>query len=554
MNAQAQPAAMTMIPLTLIERNPNNPRKHFNSSDMDELVRSVRTNGILQPILVRNTGDSYTIVAGERRFHAAMLVFGENGEIPAIVKEMNDEEADAAALIENTVRAEMSLSEEAVAAKKILDDAKGDRDEAAARLGWPLSKLNRRIALLNLIPDALTALTERDILVGHAELLAAIPQDKQPKALQTIITNKLTVQQVKDLLLKVSTDFKEAIFCTMACAGCQHNSSQQASLFVDSIAEGRCTDQECYESKTKDKIEAIRTELAEEVQTVKIIEIGDNGFSKLSADGPMGVGEEQYEACKSCHNFGATVSNLPGEIGKVERSICLDSACQQLKVAARIKDEKEAATSGQPAPEKKEKKAPAAGSKKKDGEPKVAGVSQRVKDYRRKVWNTGAKKELAAQMEKARIFLLDLMLTGNGSKIKEGKLVEIFTKITGLEFSRGYSGEGCISTTSQVTDPTQLEKLYTAAAVCAVEDIEEKRVVNLLNYLEVDLGKHWQIDEEFAGMLTKSELESVCVSVGLDSLITDFKKLLGGKKDVLVKAVVEAAPQVAGTTPDILKY
>ena len=179
MNTQAQSAvaAMTMIPLTLIERNPNNPRKHFDGADMDELVRSVRTNGILQPILVRNTGEGYTIVAGERRYHAAMLVFGEDGEIPAIVKDMTDEQADAAALIENTVRSEMSLTEEAVAAKKILDDANGDRDEAAARLGWPLSKLNRRIGLLNLIPDAMIALTERDILVGHAELLAAIPQE-----------------------------------------------------------------------------------------------------------------------------------------------------------------------------------------------------------------------------------------------------------------------------------------------------------------------------------------------------------------------------------------
>ena len=426
MNAQALPATLTMIPLTLIAPSDKNPRKYFDEADMNELIASVRTNGILQPILVRNTGESYTIVAGERRYQAALQVFGEDGEIPAIVKEMTEDEADAAALIENTVRADMSITEEAVAASKVLEAADGNRDEAAARLGWPLSKLNRRIGLLNLIPVAMDALTKREIMVGHAELLAAIPQDKQEKALSTIIANKLTVQQVKDLLLKVSTDFKDAIFCTAGCASCHHNSDQQVSLFVDSIGEGRCTDQECYASKTRDKIEALRAELAEEVQTVKIIEIGDNGFSKLAADGPMGVGEEQYEACRSCANFGATVSNLPGEVGKIERSICFDSACQQLKVAARIKAEQEAtatvAESGEPvtaAPAKKERKSPAAGSKKQEGEPKVAGLSQRVKDYRRKVWNTGAKKELAAQVDKARIFLLDLMLTGHGGKVKD---------------------------------------------------------------------------------------------------------------------------------------
>jgi len=115
---------MREIPLAHIIAG-NNPRKYFDMQEFDELCSSVRANGIIQPILIRPYDDGrYVIVAGERRYRAAVQVFGlESGVIPAVVKEMTDEDADCLALVENSVRADMSVTEEAVAAQKVLDRA-----------------------------------------------------------------------------------------------------------------------------------------------------------------------------------------------------------------------------------------------------------------------------------------------------------------------------------------------------------------------------------------------------------------------------------------------
>jgi len=103
----------TMIPLSLIAPG-DNPRKHFDQSKMDELTASIRAKGVYQPILVRPVEGGFKIVAGERRYRASLAAFGEQGSIPAFIKDMDEEEADEAALIENTIRDDMSVTEEAV--------------------------------------------------------------------------------------------------------------------------------------------------------------------------------------------------------------------------------------------------------------------------------------------------------------------------------------------------------------------------------------------------------------------------------------------------------
>ena len=183
---------MMMIPLSAISLG-NNPRKHFDATEMSELISSVKANGILQPILLRMTENGgYAIVAGERRYRAALTVYGEeNGTIPAVVRTMTDLEANTASLTENTARQNMTVTEEAVAAKTILEKHDGNRDETCAVLGWPIGKLVRRLALLNLTDEVMDALNKREILLGHAELLCAIPCEKQGRALVNIIGKNL---------------------------------------------------------------------------------------------------------------------------------------------------------------------------------------------------------------------------------------------------------------------------------------------------------------------------------------------------------------------------
>lgn len=563
MQTQSVIPTMTHIPVSLIFKG-NNPRKYFDQAELDELTASILHKGVIQPIVVRPVGDgNYTIIAGERRFRAAVAAHGVDYEIPAVIRDISEEEAAELALIENIQRADMSVTEEAKSAGTILERHKS-REEAAAVLGWPLSKFNRRIGLLNLCEEVMTAVDTRRIMVGHGELLSALSHDKQREALKRILEHNLPVNVVKELLLKKSTEFSTAIFDQAGCAQCTHNSTRQASLFVNSIGDGRCTNQDCFEARTDERIEAIRAELAEEVVKVKLIGVGENGFTKLTAEGAVGIGQEQYDECKACANHGATVSLIPGSIGSVERSICFDTICHQKKVADRIRSEQKTQT---PATETSQlekgsattksvvKKMPATGK-----EVKVSALSQRVVEYRRKqVWERAAKKELAAQPDKAKAIVLDLLLTGSGSLVDREQLGAYFNKITGQSYpdtdrySPGKVGHPEIpySVTAE-----QEVKVFAAVAISAVSNtsFSEDRLKKILSFLDTDLTKHYTLDKELFDMLTKSEIEAVCVSVGLDGIIPDYKKVVTGKKDACISAILAAQFEFAGAVPSILNY
>jgi PRTRC genetic system ParB family protein len=193
MNMTTPPAT---LPLARLSAD-YNPRRYFDRARHDELVASMRLRGMLQPILARpgaEPGDNYRIVAGGRRYRAALEAFGADGEVPVIIREMTDQEALEAAIDENDVRDDASETEQADAAVRVLAACRNDRAEAARRLGWSPSKLDRRLALAGLSETVKTALDERRIKVGHAELLAAVPTDKQDKALETVLKAGLDVQ------------------------------------------------------------------------------------------------------------------------------------------------------------------------------------------------------------------------------------------------------------------------------------------------------------------------------------------------------------------------
>lgn len=225
-----EPSCAT-LPLSRIVKG-DNPRRYFDRKKHDDLVASIRIRGILQPILVRpapSSDDSYAIVAGERRYRAALEAFGSDGEVPAIIREMTDQEALEAAIDENDNRDDASETEQADAAVRVLAACRNDRAEAARRLGWSRAKLDRRLALAELSEAVKLALDERRIKVGHAELLAAIPADKQDKALETILGSGLDVSKTRDLLMRVTQNLGAACFDKTDCTTCPFNSAAQRS-------------------------------------------------------------------------------------------------------------------------------------------------------------------------------------------------------------------------------------------------------------------------------------------------------------------------------------
>jgi len=252
MNAMEQSSPTT---LSLAKIRPgDNPRRYFDRKKHDELVASFRVRGMLQPMLVRperNAEDTFSIIAGGRRYRAALEAFGPNGDVPVVIREMTDQEALEAAIDENDNRADASETEQADAAVRVLAACGGDRAEAARRLAWPPSKLDRRLALANLSDAVKLALDERRIKVGHAELLAVVPGDKQDKALDTILSAGLDVAKTRELLMRVTQSLASAGFDKTECTTCPFNSATQRALFETHVDDGHCTNPGCYQLKTE---------------------------------------------------------------------------------------------------------------------------------------------------------------------------------------------------------------------------------------------------------------------------------------------------------------
>lgn len=252
MTISEAPLAAT-LPLSKI-RPGENPRRYFDPTKHQELVASLRLRGMIQPIVLRQADEvdgRYTIVVGERRYRAALEAFGADGEIPVVIRSLTDQQALEAAIDENDIRDDASETEQADAAVRVLAACKDDRAEAAKRLGWSPSKLDRRLALAGLSDAVKLALDERRIKIGHGELLAVVPADKQDKALDTILSAGLDVNKTRELLMRVTQNLAAAVFDKTDCTTCPSNSALQRALFETHVDDGFCTNPGCFKLKTE---------------------------------------------------------------------------------------------------------------------------------------------------------------------------------------------------------------------------------------------------------------------------------------------------------------
>jgi ParB family chromosome partitioning protein len=185
------------LPIELVQSNTLNPRKVFNEEDMDDLVRSVAEKGILQPVVVRPVGDgqSYQIVAGERRWRAAQKAGLHH--IPALVRELSDKEVLEIALIENVQRADLNPVEEAYGYQQLIDQFDYTQQQLAGSIGKSRSHIANTLRLMALPASVLEALQTGKLTAGHARALIAT---ENPQSLaQKIIALGLSVRQAEAL-------------------------------------------------------------------------------------------------------------------------------------------------------------------------------------------------------------------------------------------------------------------------------------------------------------------------------------------------------------------
>jgi len=199
------------LPIELLQRNPEQPRRTFNEKEMQQLVSSIRLQGVLQPILVRSiVGTSqYQIVAGERRWRAA----GQAGlhEIPVYVRELSDREVVEVALVENMQRADLNSIEEAQGYRALIDQFHHTQEDVAKAVSRSRSHIANTVRLLDLPEQVQELLVNGSISAGHARALLA--SDNPARLSETVLDRSLNVRQteklVRDSMIPLETKAKK---------------------------------------------------------------------------------------------------------------------------------------------------------------------------------------------------------------------------------------------------------------------------------------------------------------------------------------------------------
>ncbi|HLJ75712.1 MAG TPA: ParB/RepB/Spo0J family partition protein [Thermoanaerobaculia bacterium] len=197
---QAAAAGLTHIPLDRISANPYQPRKIFNERSIDELARSVREHGIVQPLVVTRTSDNrYRLIAGERRFRAAQKAGLQS--VPAVIKDLKHEgDALQIALIENIQREDLNPMEEANAYHQLHDEFGLTQEEISKRVGKERSTVANFLRLVKLPDSVKQRLASGQLSMGHARALLSLDSArKQEQLADRIVKNSLNVRQAEML-------------------------------------------------------------------------------------------------------------------------------------------------------------------------------------------------------------------------------------------------------------------------------------------------------------------------------------------------------------------
>lgn len=200
--SESKDGAETIVKITKVEPNREQPRKFFDEDALQELADSIKQFGLLQPILVQNRGDYYEIIAGERRWRAAKLAGLK--EVPVIIRDYSEQEIVEISLIENIQRENLNPIEEAMAYKKLLTEFNLKQDEVAERVSKSRTAVTNSMRLLKLCDTVQQMIVDDMLSTGHARALIPIEDEEQQIQLaQKIFDEKLSVREVEKLVKNV---------------------------------------------------------------------------------------------------------------------------------------------------------------------------------------------------------------------------------------------------------------------------------------------------------------------------------------------------------------
>ena len=194
--------ADTTLPVSSIEPNRNQPRKHFDKAELEELTDSIKRYGVIQPLVVQKKNDYYEIIAGERRWRAAKLA--KLKEVPVVIKDYEPQEASEIALIENLQRSDLNPIEEAKAYKNLIEEYDLRQEDVATRLSKSRSAITNSMRLLNLSDEVQVMIEAGELQMGHARALLGLENEGlQEKTAKTVVDKGLSVRETEKLVKNI---------------------------------------------------------------------------------------------------------------------------------------------------------------------------------------------------------------------------------------------------------------------------------------------------------------------------------------------------------------
>lgn len=194
-------SGVTTVRISEIEPNLSQPRKQFDEEALSELADSIAAHGVLQPLLIRPTsGGTYQIVAGERRWRAARLA--GLTEVPALIREITDEETDQLALIENLQREDLNAVETAQGYRRLMDKYGMTQEQLSAAVGKSRPAIANTLRILTLPEDILPMVAEGKLSAGHAKAVLSAPEERRTALAKRIAAEGLSVREAERLAAK----------------------------------------------------------------------------------------------------------------------------------------------------------------------------------------------------------------------------------------------------------------------------------------------------------------------------------------------------------------
>jgi ParB family chromosome partitioning protein len=346
------------LSLSQLNESKTNPRRVFDDAALKELAASIRSQGVLSPLLVRPlTENGFEIVAGARRYRAAQMA--EVATVPVRIVHLSDAEALAAQLVENLIRAEIHPMEEAEGFARLLalDEPKYSIEQISARVGKSPAFVASRLKLVDLVPAAVDAFYANEIGVGHALLLAKLPSDLQQQALSACFKEVYNngakpariLLPVRNLQFWIESNvllvLKDAPFdkrdaqlvpTAGSCADCPKRTGHNKLLFSDDLGKqgDRCVDPNCYRAKlaahvaktVAAKPELVQISTAYGTQKEGSPVLPRNKYTAIRDDKPKSNDEAKRPEFKVCKFTTNAIITEGSDVGTVHK-VCANLAC-----------------------------------------------------------------------------------------------------------------------------------------------------------------------------------------------------------------------------------